>query len=123
MASTTDLPVIATFSNRGLAEAAVDDLRHSGFGKSEIGLAGPGELLHEATTASGPIEKSAENGAVYGAVTGGALGAVAGGLAVALIPGIGPVLAGGLLAGIAGGAAGGAAPANACRGAFREPSG
>jgi hypothetical protein len=109
MASTQNHPVIATFATRGLAEAAVDALWHAGFEKNQIGLAGPGEQLHEATTATEPIEQAAENGAVRGAVAGSAIGALAGAVAAATIPGFGPVMAGGLLIGIAGGATGGAA--------------
>jgi hypothetical protein len=105
----SSLPVIATFANRGLAEAAVDELWHEGFEKSEIGIASPGESLQQATTSTEHIEEAAEHGAVLGAVAGSALGAVAGAVVAATIPGFGAVIAGGLLTGIVGGAAGGAA--------------
>ena len=101
--------VIGIFSNRIDAEAAVHDLGHAGFHPDDIGLASPGEPLHEANTPTRRVEEKAARGAVAGAVTGGALGALAGAIAVGTIPAFGPVLAGGMLMGILGGAGTGAA--------------
>jgi hypothetical protein len=109
MLSQKDPPIFAVFDNRGKAESAIDELWHAGFRQNQIGIAAPGERLHEADTATGPLERKGAQGAVTGAVTGGTLGAVLGALATAVIPGIGPVMAGGLLAGIVTGAAAGAA--------------
>ncbi len=109
MDNSSHLPVVAIFANRGMADSAIDALLHAGFLKSEIGLASPGEHLHEADTATEQLEERAAHGASTGAVTGGVLGAFAGMIAVATIPGFGPVLLGGLLLGSLGGAAAGAA--------------
>jgi hypothetical protein len=109
METTGRSTVVAVFETRAQAEAAIDDLWHSGFAHDQIGIAGPGESVNEAHTVTGKVEKDAANGAVTGAVTGGVLGALAGTLATALIPGVGAVIAGGLLMGMLGGAAAGAA--------------
>ena len=101
--------VIGVFPNRIDAEAAVHELGHAGFQPDDIGLASPGEPLHEANNPTRRVEEKAAQGAVTGAVTGGALGALAGAVAVGTIPVFGPVLAGGMLMGILGGAGAGAA--------------
>ena len=102
-------PLVAVFADQADAEAAVDELRHEGFDKRKIGMATPGEPLHQAVTANEPMEEAAGDAAVKGAVAGTAVGVVAGTLAVATIPGLGPVLVGGALMGMALGAAAGAA--------------
>jgi hypothetical protein len=103
------LPIIAVFPNRSRADAAIDELWHAGFHEDEIGVASPGEELHQATTATGQIEDRAAQGAQTGAVAGGIAGALAGTVAAATIPGFGPILAGGMLLSMVGGAAAGAA--------------
>jgi hypothetical protein len=97
------------FANRGAAEGAIDELWHAGFGHKQIGMAAPGEPVHEAQTPIGFAEDRAATGAEVGAVTGGGVGALLGAAVVVLVPGIGPVLAGGLLTGLVVGAAAGAA--------------
>jgi len=109
MTEETFVPVIGVFDNRGKAEGAIDELWHSGFPKEQIGIAAPGENLHQASTRTEDLEDQAANGAANGAITGGALGAVIGAAALSVIPGIGPVLGGGLLLGLTTGAAAGAA--------------
>jgi len=103
------VPVIGVFEHRGKAEGAIDELWHAGFSKEQIGIASPGENLHQATTQTEDLEEKAANGAAAGAVTGAAAGAVVGAAALSIIPGIGPVLGGGLLLGLTTGAAAGAA--------------
>jgi hypothetical protein len=97
------------YPSRSKAEAAVSELWHLGFPKDVIGLASPGEQLHQATTATEPVEEGAANGAIVGAVAGSALGVAAGAVAMAVFPWFGAILIGGNLMGIAGGAAAGAA--------------
>jgi hypothetical protein len=109
METTNQTLVVAIFPNRGAAEKAMDSLRHAEIEEKYIHVAGPGEPLHEDTSATAKLEKQSEKGAVRGAVVGGAAGALAGAVATGIIPGIGPILAGGILAGILGGAATGAA--------------
>ncbi len=57
MDNSSHLPVVAIFANRGMADSAIDALLHAGFLKSEIGLASPGEHLHEADTATEQLEE------------------------------------------------------------------
>jgi hypothetical protein len=109
MTHDNNLPVIAVFPNRGMADAAIDELWHAGFGKDEIGVASPGEPLHEATTAPGRQEDRVGRAAGTGALTGGVVGALAGAVAALTIPGFGPILVGGMLLSMFGGAAAGAA--------------
>jgi hypothetical protein len=116
VAAVKHAPVVAVYSDRGKAEAAVDELWHAGIPKDQVGFAIPGEGWHQASTATERIEANAAEGALIGSITGGTLGAVAGALAVATIPGLGAVIVGGLLAGMVGGAAAGAA-----LGAFAGP--
>jgi hypothetical protein len=97
--------IVAAFDRQTQAEGAIDELWHAGFKKDELGVAFPGEALHQATTATEALEEKAADGAVTGAVTGGALGAIAGTAVAATIPGIGPVLVMGLLLGLTTGAA------------------
>lgn len=109
MIDETFVTVIGVFDNPGKAEAAIDELWHAGFPKEQIGIAAPGENLHQARTHTEDLEDRAANGATNGAIAGGALGAVIGAAALSVIPGIGPVLGGGLLLGLTTGAATGAA--------------
>jgi hypothetical protein len=103
--------VLATFSDHGRAEKAIDALEHAGFREDQVGIVGKSGRVEPARTASSVVEHNAAEGAVAGAVTGGALGAAAGVAATLLLPGIGAVLTGGaltaILAATAAGAAGG----------------
>jgi hypothetical protein len=102
--------VVAIFDSRGQAEAAIDQLWHSGFRHDQIGILMPSGHVVEAKTKTEKTEEKAAAGAVAGAVAGGATGALAGALVVGIVPGVGSVLAGGILTGIVlGGAAGAAA--------------
>jgi hypothetical protein len=112
MSTTVSSTIAASFPTRGQAEAAIDELWHSGFAREDVGIAGPDEPLRKAQPSGAALEESAGQGAAIGAATGGVAGALVGGLIAALIPGIGMVLTGGLLAEVilataAGAAAGG----------------
>jgi hypothetical protein len=109
MSTTLSSTIAASFLTRGRAEAAIDELWHSGFAREDIGIAGPNEPLRKAQTSGGALEESGGQGAAFGAATGGVAGAVVGGLVAALVPGIGMVLTGGLLAEVILAAAAGAA--------------
>jgi hypothetical protein len=109
MATQTSSVVAASFETSGHAEAALDELWHSGFSREQIGMAAPGHAVEQAETPAGKLEETAAEGAVVGATAGGAIGALAGVLVTTLIPGIGPVLTGGALAGVGLGTAAGAA--------------
>lgn len=80
--------VVGTFMDRGIAEAAMEELREMGFG-AEVGLAAPSV---PAQGASGP--PTWETGAGVGLLTGASVGGLAAGL-----PG---VVAGGLAGGLIG---------------------
>src|SRR5262245_12504315 len=120
MPVTVQSPVVAVFESRAQAAAAIDELEHSGFRHDQIGLAGPGGPVHEASTPTHKREADAADGAATGAVTGGVAGALGGALAAALISGVGPVPAGGFLAGVLAGTVGGAA-AGAALGSWIGP--
>ena len=120
MPTTTQCPVIAVFEDRAHAFSAIDELEHAGFREDQIGIAMPGEQLHEASTPISRREEHVAEGAVAGTAAGGVAGAIGGALAAALIPGIGPILAGGFLAGIFAGTVGGAA-AGAAMGSWIGP--
>ena len=107
---------VGVFPHRRDAEAALRDLKDSGFSMNQISLVGkntPGEP-HVGNVADRTMT---DEGAKAGAGTGAALGGLGGllvGLGALAIPGIGPVLAGGALATalattVAGGAIGAAA--------------
>jgi hypothetical protein len=91
---------VGVFPHRRDAEAALRDLRDSGFSMNQISLVGkdtPGEP-HVGNVADRTMT---DEGAKTGAGTGAALGGLGGllvGLGALAIPGIGPVLAGGALA-------------------------
>jgi len=109
MTNTLPETLVAVYPSRSQAEAAVSELWHLGFPKDSIGLAAPGEKLHQATTATEPVEEGAAKGAIIGAVAGSAVGAAAGAVALTAFPWLGAILIGGNLMGIAGSTAAGAA--------------
>jgi hypothetical protein len=89
---------IGIFPHRRDAEAAIRDLRETGFPMSQISLVGK-DINREATNVTDRTQ--ADEGAKAGAATGAALGGLGGllvGLGALAIPGIGPVIAGGALA-------------------------
>jgi hypothetical protein len=90
---------VGMFPNRASAEAALRDLRDSGFSMNQVSLVGK----HTDGTHAGDItdRTKVDEGAKGGAATGAALGGLGGllvGLGALAIPGIGPVIAGGALA-------------------------
>src|SRR5262249_39885554 len=91
------------------AEGAVDELWDVGFRHGQVGMATPGEAVHEATTVEGEMESRAARGASMGAVAGGGGAALLGAAAVAPVPGVDPGAAAGVGGGLALGAAAGAA--------------
>lgn len=109
MTNNSTWPVVAVFAQRSQAESAIDDLWHEGFSKDQVGMAAPGEDIHQATTQAEALENRGAGGAAAGAIAGTGLGALAGTLAVVVFPGLGAVLAGGLLAAVGVGAGAGAA--------------
>lgn len=117
---------IGAFTQRGSAEAAITDLKNSGFSMNQVSIIAKDASNHDQIADTGVKVRQnnevregnkADEGAKTGAVTGGALGGLGGllvGLGVLAIPGIGPVLAGGaaataLTTAISGGAIGAAA--------------
>ena len=93
---------IGVFAHRRDAEAAIRDLRDSGFDMDQISLVGK-DVQSGATPGSNVVTtgNKADEGAKAGAATGGALGGLTGllvGLGALAIPGVGPVIAGGALA-------------------------
>lgn len=94
---------IGTFEHRRDAEAALTELRNSGFSMQQVSLiakdADRQGNLGNLGAAHG--DNRADEGAKAGAATGGALGGLGGlliGLGALAIPGIGPVVAGGAVA-------------------------
>ncbi|TFI52797.1 hypothetical protein BLD44_018950 [Mastigocladus laminosus UU774] len=116
---------IGAFSHRRDAEAALMELRDSGFPMNQVSLIAKdsGDRLPGVNTAVGvnqnnvAAQTKADEGAKAGAATGGVLGGLGGllvGLGALAIPGVGPVIAGGAIATalattVAGGAIGAAA--------------
>jgi len=116
--------IIGVFSDRDKAQAAVDDLRRSGFRDDQIGLvsravddagssthaAGHQQFKEKKGVSSDPThthwEEGAEVGAAAGAATGTGLGLA---VAAGLIPGLGPAIVGGTLLAILASAGTGAA--------------
>jgi hypothetical protein len=93
---------IGVFSHRRDAEAAIRDLRDSGFNMNQLSLVGK-DVQSGTPAGAGDMTSrtKADEGAKAGAATGGALGGLTGllvGLGALAIPGIGPVIAGGALA-------------------------
>jgi hypothetical protein len=93
---------IGVFDHRRDAEAAVSELRNSGFASDDVSIIGKdaGNNLN-ANVAGGLQGNKADDGAKTGAATGAALGGLGGllvGLGALAIPGVGPVLLGGAAA-------------------------
>src|SRR5919202_882351 len=107
---------VGVFAHRRNAEAALRDLRDSGFDMDHVSIVGknldPDTQIAGADVGGSAKGHKADDGAKAGAATGGALGGLGGllvGLGALAIPGIGPVIAGGALAtALATAAAGGA---------------
>jgi hypothetical protein len=120
---------VGTFSTYQEAEAALRELKDSGFSMDRVSLVGRDAERHDSVATGNAGDRIAEGtkhaahdteadeGAKKGAVAGGALGGLTGllvGLGVAAIPGIGPIMLGGaaataLATTLAGGAIGAAA--------------
>ncbi|BAU05351.1 general stress protein [Fischerella sp. NIES-3754] len=113
---------IGVFAHRRDAEAALMELRDSGFPMNQVSLIAKdsGDRLpgvNTDATTNVAAKTKADEGAKAGAATGGVLGGLGGllvGLGALAIPGVGPVIAGGALATalattVAGGAIGAAA--------------
>jgi hypothetical protein len=116
--------VIGVFTDRGQAQAAVDDLRQAGFRDDQVGLVsrtadtggttthatGHDQVREKTGLPADPTHSRWEEGAGIGAAAGAATGAGLG-LAVAanLIPGVGQVIAGGTILAILASAGTGAA--------------
>ena len=112
---------VGVFPHRRDAEAALRELRDSGFNMDHVSVvgkdAGPHDQIAGVEMSDRAGGNKADEGAKAGAATGGALGGLTGllvGLGALAIPGIGPVMAGGALAtALATTAAGGAIGATA----------
>lgn len=102
---------VGTFSTYGQAEAAVHELRDSGFPMDRVSvvarngdhhdIAGVNTTDISETSKHVAHDTQADEGAKTGAVTGGALGGLTGllvGLGAIAIPGIGPIMLGGAAA-------------------------
>ena len=103
--------VVALFSERNRADAAIQELQRAGFRPDQLGavLRHDEPFVDAATMAE--IDEEAEatsTGVAVGSVAGGLAGLL-GGLALSAIPGIGPFLGVGVLATTLGGTAAGAA--------------
>jgi Heat induced stress protein YflT len=99
-ALTTGRTVVGLFSQRTQAEAAIRELKRSGFTDDLIGVA-----MHDSPAPVEPAKHSdaeVAEGATVGALTGGVLGGLVGLLGSLLIPGVGPILVGGVLASLVG---------------------
>jgi hypothetical protein len=104
---TTGRTVIGLFAGRPGAEAAIRDLKDSGFKDDQIGVAHQdGDEQRDLLDATGA---TAAEGAATGALGGGVVGGLIGLLGSLLIPGVGPVVVGGVLASTLTGAGVGAA--------------
>jgi hypothetical protein len=101
--------VVGVFTERGMAEKAIDELHHAGFTEKQVGILTRGGEVRQARTETGVLEHGAAEGTAAGALTGAALGALAGTLASIFIPGLGLVVTGGILTAILGATAAGAA--------------
>ena len=104
---TTGRTVIGLFAERASAEAAIRDLKDSGFKDDQIGVAHQdGDEQRDLLDSTGA---TAAEGAATGALSGGVVGGLIGLLGSLLIPGVGPVVVGGVLASTLTGAGVGAA--------------
>jgi hypothetical protein len=102
----TGRTVVGLFPDRRRAEAAIRDLKASGFPDDSIGLAmqDPASDRPAADTGDPPADAAAT-----GAVSGGVVGGLIGLLGSLLVPGLGPSVVGGVLASTLAGAGIGAA--------------
>jgi hypothetical protein len=94
---------IGVFEHRRDAEAAVNELRNSGFASDDVSIIGKdaGNNLNANVAGTDLQGNKADDGAKAGAATGAALGGLGGllvGLGALAIPGVGPVLLGGAAA-------------------------
>ncbi len=93
---------IGVFARRNDAEAAVSELRNSGFASDDVSIIGKDTGNNANANVAGTTQgNKADEGAKAGATTGAALGGVGGllvGLGALAIPGVGPVLLGGAAA-------------------------
>src|SRR5438045_8629169 len=97
MAAVRPSTAVGVFDDPKHAEGAVKDLRQSGFGQDQVGVAVRHDSAPGGTTPPGADSHAAEGG-VTGVLAGGAFGGLLGAAAASLIPGIGPVLGAGALA-------------------------
>jgi hypothetical protein len=104
---TTGRTVVGMFDRRADAEAAIRDLKASGFTDNNIGVAMQDSAEQRQVTES--TGGTAAEGAAAGAVSGGMVGGLIGLLGSLLIPGVGPIVVGGVLASALTGAGVGAA--------------
>lgn len=111
---------VGVFSHRRDAEAALTELRDSGFSMNQVSILGKDSTSGAGVgtnVAQGERGNKADDGAKAGATTGAAVGGLGGllvGLGVLAIPGLGPIVAGGaaataLATALSGGALGAAA--------------
>ncbi len=93
---------IGVFEHRRDAEAAVNELRNSGFDSDDVSIIGKDAGNNLNANVPGTMQgNKADDGAKAGAATGAALGGLGGllvGLGALAIPGVGPVLLGGAAA-------------------------
>lgn len=92
---------VGVFSDRSHAEAALTELRDSGFAMNNVSIIGKDTNNLDAVSRTPMEGNKADDGAKTGAATGAALGGLGGllvGLGALAIPGIGPVIAGGAVA-------------------------
>lgn len=87
--------IVGLFYSRDEAEAAVRDLRDSGFNMDRVSVIAKDTNPIAGTETTRDVGNKADEGAATGALTGGALGGITGllvGLGLLAIPGIGPIL-------------------------------
>ncbi|GAB4245685.1 MAG: hypothetical protein Kow0049_35670 [Stanieria sp.] len=87
--------IVGLFYSRDEAEAAVRDLRDSGFDMDRVSVIAKDTNPIAGTETTRDVGNKADEGAATGALTGGALGGITGllvGLGLLAIPGIGPIL-------------------------------
>lgn len=105
MTMTDRSTVVGVFTDRAMAERAIEQLHQAGFHDEQIGYVSRDSQV---STVAPEASNDTAAGAATGAVSGGVLGGVLGAAAALLIPGFGPAIAGGILAATLGGAALGA---------------
>lgn len=94
---------VGVFTERTLAEAAMEELRHYAFTDEQIGF-----ITREGVSNGESNNEISVPGAAAGAVGGGVIGGVIGAVTALAIPGLGLAIAGGILVAMLGGAAIGA---------------